>query len=100
MPALANVTGPVMGLSAEPTDEELDSYIAGQTTPYWHLVGTARLGTDRYAVSHPASMAVHGVPGLYVADASAIPTITRGNTHAPTIAVAERASDLILHSNS
>ena len=39
---------------------------------------------------------VHGIGGLRVVDASVMPVIPRGNTNAPTIAVAERASDLIL----
>ena len=42
------------------------------------------------------TLAVRGVDGLRVADASVMPTITRGNTHAPTTAIAERAADLIL----
>jgi len=40
-------------------------------------------------------LAVHGLENLYVADASVMPTITRGNTHAPTILIAERAAGLV-----
>jgi choline dehydrogenase len=39
---------------------------------------------------------VHGVAGLRVADASVMPTVTSGNTHAPTVMIAERCSDLLL----
>ncbi len=92
---LAALTGPVAGLSADPDDAELDAYIRGSASPYWHLVGTARMGSDLGAVVDPATMGVHGTRGLFVADASVFPTITRGNTQAPTVAVAERASDLI-----
>jgi len=94
-PPLAALTGPVADLGPEPDDQDLEAYIRATASPYWHLVGTARLGAGPDAVVDPATMGVHGVPGLFVADASVFPTITRGNTHAPTIAVAERASDLI-----
>ncbi|MFE9685410.1 GMC oxidoreductase [Streptomyces sp. NPDC006285] len=58
----------------------------------WHPVGTCRMGTDTTAVTDPTTMAVHGTHALFVADASAMPTITRENTQAPTIMIAERAA--------
>jgi choline dehydrogenase-like flavoprotein len=42
------------------------------------------------------SLRVHGVEGLRVADASVMPTVTTGNTHAPTVMIAEKCSDLLL----
>ena len=42
-----------------------------------------------------AQLRVHGCEGLRVADASVMPEITRGNTNAPTIMIAERAADLV-----
>ena len=72
----------------------LDTFIEQNTTTYWHPVGTARMGTDADSVVGP-DLAVHGIDGLYVADASVMPTITRGNTQAPVIAIAERAADLL-----
>lgn len=92
---LGGLTGPATGLGRNPDDATLDAYIAASAVPYWHLVGTARLGRDPHAVVDPATMAVHGTAQLFVADASVFPSAPRGNTHAPTIAVAERASDLI-----
>jgi choline dehydrogenase len=65
----------------------------------FHPVGTCRMGPgsgpdDGWVVD--PTLAVHGVEGLRVADASVMPIITRGNTHAPTTAIAERAAELIL----
>ncbi|WP_328582248.1 GMC family oxidoreductase [Streptomyces sp. NBC_00370] len=94
-PTLAKATG---GEPLTPQDwsgEGLDAWIDGNVISEWHPVGTCRMGTDHTAVVDPATMAVHGTEGLYVADASVMPTITRGNTQAPTIMIAERASTRI-----
>jgi choline dehydrogenase len=52
------------------------------------------MGRSADAVVSPR-LDVHGLQNLFVADASVMPTITRGNTHAPTIIIAEKAADLI-----
>ncbi len=59
---------------------------------------TAKMGTGPDAVLDPASMRVHGLDGLRVVDASAMPYITNGNIYAPVMMVAEKAADLILGS--
>ncbi|MFT4306386.1 MAG: FAD-dependent oxidoreductase [Microbacterium sp.] len=61
---------------------------------FFHCSGTARMGVDERAVVDPA-LRVRGLSGLWVADASVMPSIPTCNTQAPTIAIAERAADLI-----
>ncbi len=92
---LADLTGPALGVGSEPDDGTLEEFVTAQATSYWHPVGTARLGSGPTGVIDPATMGVRGTSGLFAADASSIPTITRGNTQAPVIAIAERASELI-----
>lgn len=75
--------------------EELSTYIRQVASTVWHPVGTCKMGSDRAAVVN-AQLQVYGVEGLRVADASIMPTITSGNTNAPTIAIAEKAADLII----
>src|SRR4029079_14398292 len=61
-----------------------------------HPSCTARMGTDEGAVIDPLTMRVHGVDGLRVVDASAMPYVTNGNIYAPVMMIAEKAADLIL----
>jgi choline dehydrogenase-like flavoprotein len=68
----------------------------GQTI--YHPIGTCRMGSDENAVVDPY-LRVCGVTGLRVVDASVFPTMVSGNTQAAVMAVAERASDLILAGN-
>ncbi|MBV2235556.1 MAG: GMC family oxidoreductase N-terminal domain-containing protein [Sterolibacterium sp.] len=79
------------------SDGALLEYAARVATTVHHPVGTCRMGSasDPQAVVD-AQLRVHGVANLRVIDASVMPTITSGNTNAPTVMIAERAADLIL----
>ncbi len=76
------------------SDEALVAYIRNTASTTWHPVGTCKMGTDSMAVVDP-ELRVHGVERLRVVDASIMPTITTGNTNAPTIMIGEKAADLI-----
>jgi choline dehydrogenase len=83
------------------TEAELREWIRHDLSTIYHPVGTCAMGGDsRLAVSKLTSVVdtelrVRGVESLRVIDASVMPTVPRGNTNAPTIAIAERAADLI-----
>jgi choline dehydrogenase-like flavoprotein len=76
------------------SDDELEADLRRRIELLYHPTGTCRMGTDDAAVLD-AQLRVRGVDGLRVVDASIFPAIPGGNTNAPTIAVAERAADLI-----
>jgi choline dehydrogenase len=75
---------------ASDSDADLRAMARAYTQSIYHPVGTCAIGT----VVDP-ELRVQGLAGLRVVDASVMPNVPRGNTNAPTIAVAERAADLI-----
>jgi len=76
------------------SDEDLADDLRNRVELLYHPIGTCRMGSDGDAVVDP-ELKVRGIDGLRVVDASVFPIIPSGNTNAPTIAVAERAADLI-----
>jgi choline dehydrogenase len=77
------------------TDEQVLDWVRSDGETALHPSCTCRMGTDERSVVDPLTMRVHGVEGLRVVDASAMPYVTNGNIYAPVMMLAERASDLI-----
>jgi choline dehydrogenase-like flavoprotein len=77
------------------TRDELREYVRRTTITYHHQVGTCRMGVDELAVVDP-ELRVYGAEGLRVADASVMPLVTSGNTHAPAVMIGERAAELVI----
>ncbi len=76
------------------SDEDITSSIRAHAQTLYHPVGTCAMGSGDFSVVDE-ELRVRGLEGLRVVDASVMPSVPRGNTNAPTIAIAERASDLI-----
>jgi choline dehydrogenase len=77
------------------TRRELLDYVRRTAITYHHQVGTCKMGVDADAVVDP-QLRVRGIEGLRVADASVMPFVSSGNTHAATVMIGERAAELVL----
>lgn len=93
-PALTSVCAEPFTTPASDTEEALREHVERTTIAFYHPVGTCRMGNDPDAVVDQ-KLRVNGLQGLRVVDASVMPAVPRGNTNAPTIALAERAADVI-----
>jgi choline dehydrogenase len=89
-PAMAPYCTTGMTVPADDSDAALRAHVRRTTFPIYHPVGTCAMGT---VVDE--QLRVQGLDGLRVVDASVMPVVPRGNTNAPTIAIAERAADLL-----
>lgn len=78
------------------TEEELTLYVRKSASTNFHPVGTCMMGPDPEDAVVDATLKVHGIQNLRVADASIMPQVIGGNTHSPTVMIAEKAADLIL----
>ena len=78
------------------TDDEILDWVKKAAETTYHPVGTCKMGSDPMAVVD-AQLRVHGIAGLRVADASIMPTLTSGNTNAPSIMISEKAADTVLN---
>ena len=85
--------------SAVVDDAAIEAFLRSAGMSNAHAVGTCRMGGDQASVVD-AELRVRGVAGLRVADASIMPTVPAGNTNAPVIMIAEKASAMILASSS
>ncbi|MGV9345924.1 GMC family oxidoreductase [Streptomyces spiralis] len=96
-PAFDDFRGPELapGPAASDTDA-LAAYVAANATTLWHPAGTCRMGTGSDAVVDE-QLRVHGIEDLRVADASVMPTVVAGNTHAPSVMIGEKAAALLRH---
>ncbi len=93
-PAFAPYRGKELAPGADASDNALDDFMKSKLESAYHPCGTCRMGNDDQSVTTPEGL-VRGVSGLRVVDASLMPQATAGDLNAPTLALAERMSDLI-----
>ena len=97
---LSDVVGEEIGPGPEcQSDKDMVDWIKNNAETTYHPVGTCKMGSDNFAVVDE-ELKVHGIKGLRVADASIMPTLTSGNTNAPSIMIGEKCAEMILKTTS
>ena len=81
------------------TEQQWQNLLREAAGPTYHMVGTCAMGNDAMSVVD-STLRVKGIRHLRVADASIMPTITSGNTNAPSMMIGAQAADFILSANS
>ena len=96
--AMSDIVGEELqpGIDAA-SDDDILAFIRDKAETVYHPVGTCKMGQDPMAVVDD-ELRVHGIRKLRVADASIMPTLTSGNTNAPSIMIGEKCADMVLAS--
>ena len=85
----------IYGVHSALTDKQWEQHIRNRADTIYHPVGTCKMGKDTLAVVD-SSLKIRGLNNIRVADASIMPTITSGNTNAPTIMIGEKCAATII----
>ena len=97
-PPLAGMVGEEIAPGADKqSDAELLEWVRHNAETTYHPIGTCKMGSDPMAVVDN-QLKVHGIEGLRIADASIMPTLTSGNTNAPSIMIGEKCAEMMLAS--
>src|SRR5262249_32376370 len=80
---------------ARATNDEILDWVRQVSETTYHPAATCKMGSDAMAVVDD-QLRVRGIDGLRVADASIMPTLTSGNTNAPSIMIGEKAAEMVL----
>ncbi len=90
------INGEILPGSEKQSDEELLEDFRARASTVYHPTCTCKMGPDPLTSVVDQRLRVHGIEGLRIIDASVFPTVTSGNTNAPTILVAEKGAQMLL----